>query len=180
VSGVGDASNRLQRRIEDSIVTVSTPNDLVHAEARGEREVRVWFAPGHYQRANPAQLERDLATVARLLFAAGLAEHARAQTEVTGRRFERRIPLGRQDKEYAEALATLAAEGRSEDGSVTVSAVGQQGYSVTIAPGTLDRLDEQTFRMHCTQAAEALLVDTEQKAALARVRIYQPIPGVSL
>lgn len=176
------ASDRRERRIEDSVVTVSTPNERVFAEVRGERHVKVWFAAGHYDGVSSSRLEQELATVARLLFAAGLREHERVNRETASGvgQYERRIALGRRDKEYAEALATLAAEGRSEDGSVTVSAVGQQGYAVTIAPGTLDRLDEQSFRWHCTQAAEALLAETEQKAALARVRIYQPLPGVTV
>lgn len=169
---------RLAERIADGVVTVSTPNEQVFGEVRGERRVKVWFAPGHYEQVAPSRLEQELATVARLLFAGALREHATAQTEVTGRVFERRIPLGRRDKEYAAALGELAAEGTSQDGSVTVRAVGQQDYAVTIAPGALDRLSEESFRLACTEAAEALLADTEQQAAAARVRIFEMLPGV--
>ncbi|MEV7428166.1 hypothetical protein AB0N29_00995 [Nocardioides sp. NPDC092400] len=180
MSDVATNARRLADRIADSVVTVSIPNERVFGEVRGERRVKVWFAPGHYARVAPAQLERELSTLARLLFAAALREHAVAQKEVTGRVFERRIPLGRRDREYAAALESLAAEGASDDGSVTVRAVGQQAYTVGIAPGALDRLPEDSFRHACAQAAESLLRDTEKQAAIARVRIHEPLPGFSL
>ena len=172
--------NALNERIESSTVSVHTPNELVFGEARGEREVRVWFAPGHHQQVSTRKLEDELATLARLLFVAGVGEHGVALKEATGRTFINRPMIGRRDVAYVERLETLAAEGRSDDGTVQVTSVGQVSYAVPIVPGTLDRAPQQTFEASCGQAANRLLVDVELQAAAARWEIYEPIPGVVL
>ena len=80
-----------------------------------------------------------------------------------------------------ERLETLAAEGRSDDGTVQVTSVGQVSYAVSIVPGILDRVPQQTFEASCGQvSANRLLVDVELQAAAARWEIYEPIPGVVL
>ena len=103
-----------------------------------------------------------------------------ALKEATGRTFINRPMIGRRDVAYVERLETLAAEGRSDDGTVQVTSVGQVSYAVSIVPGTLDRVPQQTFEASCGQAANRLLVDVEQQAAAARWEIYEPMPGVVL
>ena len=87
--------------------------------------------------------------------------------------------IGRRDVAYVERLETLAAEGRSDNGTVQITSVGQVSYAVSIVPGTLDRVAQQTFEASCGQAANRLLVDVEQQAAAARWEIYEPTPAAS-
>lgn len=172
-------AGRLDSAVESSVVTVSTPNEMVHAELRGERHVSVRFAAGHLEQVSHAVLERELASLARLAFAAALAEHARLGAVVTGRVPTRRPRIGRREKEYDQRLAELAAEGVSDDGEVTVTSVGQQHHAVRLRPGCLDRLDAEQLARSCAQAAERLLLDTETRAARARWDVYMgtPLPG---
>jgi hypothetical protein len=173
-------TNDLQRRLDEAAFTVHLPNERVNGEVRGQRHVTIRLAPGHYEQVGSAKLCTELANLARLLFARGLREREIAVKEVTGRTLRPRIRIGRRGTAYAQALRELAAEGESDDGTVRVTAVGQQNFVVEIAPGTLDRLSQQEFEANCGQAADRLLADTEAKAARARVEIFEPLPGVRI
>lgn len=173
-------TNDLQQRLEQATFTVRLPNEQVSGEVRGQRHVTVRLAPGHYEKVSQAKLCTELANLARLLFARGLRERAIAFKEVTGHTLSPKIRIGSRGTAYAQALRELAAEGESDDGTIRVSAVGQQNFAVAIAPGTLRRLTQQQFEANCGQAADRLLVDTEAQAARARVRIYEPLRGVRI
>lgn len=173
-------TGRLAEAIERSVVSAHTPNEQVFGEVRGEREIRVWLAPGHYARVTTPTLQQELASLARLLFAAARRNNSRTFEQVTGRYLVDEPPIAPKDVAYAEALRELAAEGVSDDGSVRVTAIGQQNYAVHIAPGTLDRLGQPQFQEACGQAANRLLADTERQAARLRWRIYEPLPGITV
>lgn len=166
--------------VDDLVTTVSTPNEKFWAEVRGERSVRVWFAPGVYETTSTSEMERGLTTLARLLWAAGRKDHLAYLTRTTGQLVTgRQVVEDADDAAYYDRLERLAAEGVSHDGSVRVTAVGQQHHAVTVEPGTLSRLSEEAFAAACGQAAEALIEDTERQAAQARWEVYMgtPLPG---
>ena len=164
--------------IERSEVTVTTPNGQVTATVRGEREVSVRFAPGFYATCSTAQLQENLQTVARLLFAAARREHLEQIRAFTGRDDveSRPDPQTPRDRDYYTKLAELFAEGESDDELVSVSAVGQQNYVVRVKPGILDRVPQERVEASCAQAANRLLADTEQQAAAARWTIFMAEP----
>ena len=166
--------------IERSEVTVTTPNGNVTATVRGEQDVTVRFAPGFYATCNTAQLQDHLQTVARLLFAAARREHLEQIRVFTGRDADevesRPEPQTPQDHDYYARLAELFAEGESDDGLVSVSAVGQQQYVVRVKPGVLDRVPQAQIEASCAQAANRLLAETELQAAAARWEIYMAPP----
>jgi len=172
---IGD--NDLQRRLDEAFFSVELPNGKVLGEVRGQRHVRVRLAPGHYEQVSTSKLSSELAQLARLLFARGLREREIAFREVTGRERAKPIRIGRRGSAYQKALEELVAEGESDDGAVRVSSVGQQNFVVQIEPGTLDRLSQEQFEASCGQAADRLLLDTESKAARARIEIFDPLPG---
>jgi len=164
--------------IERSEVTVTIPNGHVTATVRGERDVTVGFAPGFYATCSTVQLQDNLQTVARLLFAAARREHLEQIRAFTGRDDveSRPEPQTPQDHDYYARLAELFAEGESDDGLVSVSAVGQQQYVVRVKPGVLDRVPQAQMEASCAQAANRLLAETEQRAAAARWEIYMASP----
>jgi DNA-binding protein YbaB len=160
--------------VERSEVTVTTPNGQVTASVRGQREVTVRFAPGFYARCSTVQLQENLQTAARLLFAAARRDHLEQIRAFTGRddvesRPDPQTPL---DHDYYTRLAELSAEGESDDGLVLVSAVGQQHYVVQVKPGVLDRVPQEQLEASCGQAADRMLAETERKAASARWEVY--------
>lgn len=173
-------SGRVSEARERSAVTVSTPNEQVFGEVRGQREVRIWFAPGHYQRVTTARLQDELGALARLLFAAGLKDANRVFRQVTGRDAVRRSPVSPGDVEYDRRLREMEASGESDDGSVRVTAIGQPNHSVQIVAGAPDRVSQEQFEASCAQAANRLIADTEQQAARAKWEIFDPLPGLSL
>ena len=126
------------------------------------------------------QLQDNLQTVARLLFAAARREHLDQIRAFTGRDVDevesRPEPQTPRDHDYYTRLAELFAEGESDDGLVSVSAVGQQQYVVRVKPGVLDRVPQAQMEASCAQAANRLLAETEQRAAAARWEIYMASP----
>lgn len=161
-------------------VTVHTPNEQVFGSVVGLRDVRVWFAPGYYQRTAATVLEQNLAALAKLLFVAGVRERGRVSTEVSGQEFTRRIVLGHRAETYDAFLRDLTVEVVSADGSLTVTAVGQSSYAVRITPGTLERVPQEVFEASCGEVATRLVAETEVLAARARWETFDPIPGITL
>jgi DNA-binding protein YbaB len=167
-------SDEFAEMIERSEVTVTTPNGQVTATVRGQREVTVRFAPGFYATCSTAKLQENLQAAARLLFAAARREHLEQIRAFTGRDDveSRPDPQTPRDHDYYARLAELVAEGESDDGLVSVSAVGQQHYVVRVTPGVLDRVPQEQVEAACAQAADRMLAETERKAAAARWEIY--------
>ncbi len=166
-------SGELAERIAQSVARATTPNEMVFGEVWGEREVRIGFAPGHYHRASTVQMAGDLTKLARLLFVAARKEHNAQLMAYAGRLPEGRPALlsGR-DAEYFGGLDALVVTGVSDDGSVSVTATGQQHYAVEIQPGALDRLSEEQFCWAVGQAANRLIATTEREARALRWRVY--------
>lgn len=155
--------------VERSEVTVTTPNEKVTATVRGQREVTIRFAPGFYATCSTATMRDNLQTAARQLFAAARRDHLEQLRATTGREVDSRPdPQTPRDRDYYARLAALAAEGESDDGLVSVTAIGQQNYVVHVTPGVFDRVPQERFEASCAEAADRLLADTERKAAAAR------------
>lgn len=170
-------SDAFEEMIERTEVTVTTPNEKVTASVRAQRDVTVRFDPGFYATCSTLEMQENLQKVARLLFAAARKEHLDQIRELTGNDVESRPePQTQQDRVYYAELEQLFAEGESDDGLVTVTAVGQQNMAVTITPGVLDRVPQGEFEAACGQAADRLLADTERKAAALRWTTYLADP----
>ena len=162
--------------IERSEVTVTTPNCNVTATVRGEATCPSASPPASMRPATPCSCRTTCRPSRACCFAAARREHLEQIRAFTGRDADevesRPEPQTPQDHDYYTTLAELYAEGESDDGLVSVSAVGQQEYVARVKPGVLDRVPQDQMETSCAQAANRLLAETEQKAAAARWQIY--------
>jgi len=154
--------------------TVS-PNEQVFVTMTGDRDIRVSFAPGYYERATRQQLVEQLQRTARQAF----IDRTRAFFAELGRdrgttvRPSRSIVTPR-DAEYWRRLDALEATGSSSDGAVSGVLVGSEHLTVLIAPGTRDRLDATAFAAAASEAATRLLADHLAQAMQVKLDVYLP------
>lgn len=139
-------------------VQASVAGGAITAELHDRDRVEISFAPGYYERATEATLERHLASLARLVW----ADYARQYYAAVSTAFGQSVtkdppPIGRQDREYTALRQDLIAEGRSGDGRITVMVRGMEVWDVRIAVGTLQELAEAEFVQQLSEAAGALI-----------------------
>ncbi|MFC4107592.1 hypothetical protein ACFOX0_16890 [Micromonospora zhanjiangensis] len=149
------------------------PGGHLAGELRGRSDVVVSFTPGSYARFDEREIERQLASVAKLLWTARMKEYYRAVSESVGQEVTQEPPaVGRQDQEYYAARDDLVAEGWSTDGRVRIVTQGMLRWSVTVADGTLRTLTEQEFADRVGEAAARLIADQMAKIRVLKDRCY--------
>lgn len=147
-------------RLETSVVEAATPDGIAFAKLRGLTQVTVSLAPGYYAHATDARVADKLATLGKLLWVARMKEYYRLKSEYLGREVRGEgSPTSDQQRARREARNNIVATGASDDGTVSASAVGLLNWVVTVAPGTVGRVDEPAFLASCSQAAERLVED---------------------
>lgn len=154
-------------------VTAHSPAEKVFVTVHGDSWAEVRFAPGFYATATHEQMQSQLTQVLRLL----QVERTRALYDIRSREAGEPVRPGvdtlhRRAREYRGRLAELVAEGRSEGGDVTVLGVGLTDLRAVVAPGALDRLDEQQFAAACADAGMAFLADHLRQIAELKFDVY--------
>jgi hypothetical protein len=154
-------------------VRVSLPGGNIAGELRDRTEVQLSFAPGSYYRYGERELERHLASIAKLLWAGRMKEYYAAVSEAFGETItgEPR-PVSPRDQDYYSARDDLIAEGRSSDGRIYVAVRGMQIWTVRIADGTVRALDEDEFAVRAREAAARLIRDQLTKIRALKDRFY--------
>ena len=142
------------RAVDAMRVRVHTPSEQVFAGIDGWYDVWVSVAAGHGERVGEARLEAEIGQVARLLFAARTREYYRLY-ELHLRADP--LALRRNRERIHDAFESRSASGRSPGGEVELFTVGMQSFTVSIAPGTLDRLGSHGVGEACTHAGRALM-----------------------
>jgi hypothetical protein len=154
----------LADRLDTMYLRVTAPARNIVAELRGRDDVQLSFTPESYRYLNEWELERQLAALGKLLWAAYIREYYAALSEAVGQTIEREGPaIGRRDLEFRAARDELVAEGRSADGLVQISTRGMQEWTVRIADGTLRTLTENEFAARVSEAAGQLINDQRTK-----------------
>jgi hypothetical protein len=160
-------------RMDNMRVRAAFPGGHLVGELRGRSEVTVSFAPGSYARFEEREMERQLAGVAKLLWAARMKEYYSAVSASVGHEVNREPPaVGRQDQEYYAARDDLVAEGYSADGRVRIVTQGMVRWSVKIADGTLRALTEQEFTDRVRETGAHLIADQMAKIRALKDRCY--------
>jgi hypothetical protein len=164
----------LAERLAGMRVRASLPNGGVSGEFSAERGVDISFSWGTYRTLDERELERRLASLAKLLRVAQAREYYAAVSEAFGRTVTKELPpLTPRDVAYDKARAELVAEGWSADGRVGVAVRGMAAWTVRIAGGTLRALDEREFAERFRQAGAELLRDQAAKIQALKDQIYR-------
>jgi hypothetical protein len=158
-------------------VSATAPGGGITADLHGDTQLRLRFAPGYYRRASEFEMARQLAALARLLWAARTWEF----DTIIGAAGGTRVPADRvdgPDRRFQAALDQLVAQAGAADGRITVSVRGMREWTVTITPGTLRTMTEDAFTHPAATAAIALIADQFEKMRLLRRQIYYSDRGV--
>jgi hypothetical protein len=148
----------MSEHLDTMVVEAATPGDTAFARLRGRSDVTVWFAPGYYRQSTDERVADKLAQLGKLLWVARMKEYYRFKSHQLGREIRGEgMPKTPAQVARREARDSIVAEGRSDDGAVSLSSVGLLDWSVTVPRGTVARVEEETFVASCAQAAERLI-----------------------
>lgn len=163
----------LSDRLDRMRVVVTVSSGEITGELRNRTEVRVSFAPGSYRRYHERDLERQFASLARLLWAGRMKEYYAAASEAFGQAVtgEPRA-LTPRDSAYYTARAEIIARGCSADGRICVTVQGMRLWTVRIADGTIRALSEDAFAACLRDAAADLIRDQLRQIRLLKDECY--------
>lgn len=162
-------------RWEETEVHTVSPNEQIFVVVRGDRDVRVSFAPGYYERARRDQLIEQLQRTARVAF----LDRTNAFFDLISRdrgttvRPSRSIVNAR-DADYWRRLDELEVSAGTPGGELSATLLGSQHLSVTIAPGVMERHSAESFAAIASQVATELLRDHLAKAMQIKLDVYLP------
>lgn len=157
-------------RIDAIHLRVRIPGADIEAELRDRTDVTISFGDGCYQWQSERDLERYLASLARLLYTAWVRAYRGALPEAF---LAARDDLpDRQEEDFLAARAELREHGASRDGRITISAVDMHDITVAITRGTLRELSESEFAADTREAVRALLADRRAKVRELKMRYF--------
>ncbi|MGH3623086.1 MAG: hypothetical protein ACRDQ5_15040 [Sciscionella sp.] len=159
---------QLADRLDSIHVRVRVPGTEIEAELRNRTDVTISFGESVYEFLTERFLERYLASLARLLYAAWLREY-RAAIDDSALDV---APHDQRDYEFLDARSEIESSGASSDGRITFSAVGMQDISVEIIPGTLREMTEDQFAARTKEAVTVLIQSYLAKVRDLRIRFY--------
>lgn len=163
----------MTEHLDTMVVEAATPDETAYARLRGRSDVSVWFAPGYYPYATDARVADKLVQLGRLLWVARMKEYYRFKSVQLGRTVRGEgMPKTPAQVARREARDNIVASGRSDDGTVELTAVGLLTWSVTLAPGSVERVAEDAFCAACGQAGERLVLDHLDKLAFVWAQRY--------
>jgi hypothetical protein len=138
--------------------SAATPDERAFATISGRSRVQFSLAPGYYDWASVADLERQLTRLAKLLFVARMKAYYVARSRDFGQLFTRESPPSSpRDEEYVRARSGLVVEGEAADGAVRISAVGMESWVVHLDRDVQRRLNEAAFCAAVSRAATQLV-----------------------
>ena len=159
---------QLAERLDSIHVRVRAPGTEIEAELRNGTDITISFGEGVYEFLNESGLERHLASLARLLYAAWLRQY-RAAIDDSALDI---APHDDRDHEFLRERSQLESAGASGDGRITFSAVGMRDISVRIVPGTVWQLTEDQFAARTKEAVALLVQDYRAKVRQLKIRYY--------
>lgn len=138
--------------------TATTPDGKAFATISGRTQVRFSLAPGYYEWASVADLERQLTRLAKLLFVARMKAYYVARSRDFGQTFTKESPpTSSRDQQYVRARSGLVVEGDAAGGVVRISAVGMESWAVHLDRDVQKKLTEQAFCAAVSSAATQLV-----------------------
>ncbi|MEU4426100.1 hypothetical protein AB0F81_36230 [Actinoplanes sp. NPDC024001] len=163
----------LREQLDDLRVRATTPDGAMTAELHGRSALRLTFARGWYDRSTDDEVTRKLTALAGRLWVARTREYWRILGAESGEYLtgEDRA-LGTRADAYREGRNALVAEGRSENGRVTIRVSGMRSWTVDVIPGTIHTCDEHEFAAMVEQAGAELIRDQYRKIARLKGEIY--------
>ena len=157
-------------RLDAIHLRVRVPGTDIEAELRDRTDVTISFGDGGYQWLSERDLERYMASLARLLYTAWV----RAYRDNLPDAFLSAMdgPPDQREQDFLAARAELREQGASGDGRVTISAADMHDMTVRITPGTLRVLSEREFAADTREAVTALLADRRAKVRELKMRYF--------
>jgi hypothetical protein len=153
-------------RLDGLRVRASVADGGIRGELRGRASVEVTFAPWVCRMLDERSLERHLAALAKLLWAARMRDYFAAVSEAFGETVTREPPAaGRRDVEFVQARDRIVARGSSVDGRIAIEVLGMRAWRVTVADGTLRARE---LPQQVREAAEALIQDQLRQVRLLK------------
>jgi hypothetical protein len=159
---------QLADRLDSIHVRVRAPGTEIEAELRNGTDITISFGESVYEFLNESGLERHLAGLARLLYAAWLREY-RAAIDDSALDI---APEDERDHAFLSERSQIESSGASSDGRITFFAVGMQDISVRIVPGTVWKLTEDQFATRTKEAVTILVQDYRAKVRQLKIRHY--------
>ncbi|RYB93171.1 hypothetical protein EUA93_01645 [Nocardioides oleivorans] len=161
----------LNEELQRHPVDVSTPNGQLFAHLRWPDQIEITIDPGFAERRGDQETGEQLSRLARLLFAARAATYEGVKKQV----LEPNVPHIERPRDiaYREAYEKLAVEASSNDGSVSVTCVGLQFWTVTVAPGSADRIGTSGIAQAATEAANKVVAELRQAVRDLRHETYK-------
>ena len=156
--------------LADLHASAATPDHRAFATISGRTHVQLSLAPGYYEWASVADLERQLTRLAKLLFVSRMKAYYAARSRDFGQTFTHESPpTSPRDEEYVRARSGLVVEGEAAGGAIRIGAVGMDSWVVHLDRGIQKRLNEAAFCAAVSEAA-TLLVESQftQVKALKR------------
>ena len=164
------AMTSLGERIDAIHLRVRVPGTDIEAELRDRTDVTISFGDGCYQWLSERDLERYMASLARLLYTAWVRAYRKALPEAF---LAARVdPPDRKEEDFLAARAELREHGASGDGRIPISAIDLHDITVTITRGTMRALSESEFAADTREAVTALLADRKAKVRELKMRYF--------
>ncbi|WP_306210206.1 hypothetical protein [Actinoplanes sp. RD1] len=164
----------LTSRLDAVHLHASAPAGGVHAELRGDSEITLYLSTGYYTEATESELGRRLEQLGKLLWAERIRAYRRlAEQPGSGVLLIDPDPhLSREDARFVVERGRLVATGASPDGHVTIEVRGMSDWKVTVRPGSLRVLDEDTFTRAVEIAAARMIEDQFMKNLQLKAQAY--------
>ncbi|SDC42409.1 hypothetical protein [Actinokineospora iranica] len=159
----------LADRLDSLRLRVQAPGSEIYADLRNRKDVSVSFGESVYEWTSERNLERQLVSMARLLYAQWVRKY---RAELSDSFLNAMGAESQNDHDFLAARSELESSGASRDGRVTISAVGMQNVEVRIVPGTVRELDEHEFSGRVSEAVHALADDYQTKIRELKIRYF--------
>jgi hypothetical protein len=163
----------LSEYLDRMVITNRSPDGRITARVVRGSQVEVEFANGAYTRYDETSLGHQLARLGVTTWVGYVRGRDEAVRRSLGLSEAEFAALPKPDSDprigrYDDALNTMAAEGRSVRGAVTIRTVGMLRWDVHVRPGAIRQFDEPRFVTEIHSAYSALMNDRQLSATLLR------------
>jgi DNA-binding protein YbaB len=157
-------------------VRARVPGGQVSGELRGQTDIALSFDGDSYYRLTEPELERQLASLCRLLTVSWSRGYWAAISEIGGQIVTGESPAQTEEtRRYRAERDAMCITGTSRDGRVEVTYDGGgSGWSVRIQPGTLATLTEAQFQAAAREASQDLAQTHRETIARLRRECFPP------
>lgn len=154
-------------------VTVRSPDGKIVGHLANRTHVRIEFLADSYYEYDRQSLERQLASLGKLLWVGRRRGSLRALSEVVGYEVTGREERVSDDsKEYDQRLRELELGGQSIDGHIRILCTGWQDWAFEIEDDALEELSEGQFLSELDSAVRDLLTDNAEQVSALKAEIF--------